>query len=136
MLPYQDQQDKGLLTIWKSLTSNSWLFSTLFYFQFVIVIILSLCYVFKVHSCVFTVLAAEVGPDGALSVELLKTSAGLGFSLEGGKASAHGDRPLYIKRIFRGKHLPPVETSDLHQGAMLLLVYTYSTSSHFENQLL
>ncbi|XP_027018604.2 PDZ domain-containing protein 2 isoform X1 [Tachysurus fulvidraco] len=46
--------------------------------------------------------AVEVGPDGALSVELLKTSAGLGFSLEGGKASAHGDRPLYIKRIFRG----------------------------------
>ncbi|XP_053337107.1 PDZ domain-containing protein 2 isoform X1 [Clarias gariepinus] len=46
--------------------------------------------------------AVEVGPDGALSVELLKTSAGLGFSLEGGKASAHGDRPLYIKRVFRG----------------------------------
>ncbi|KAF5905617.1 PDZ domain-containing protein 2 isoform X2, partial [Clarias magur] len=45
--------------------------------------------------------AVEVGPDGALRVELLKTSAGLGFSLEGGKASAHGDRPLYIKRIFR-----------------------------------
>ncbi|XP_017307583.1 PDZ domain-containing protein 2 isoform X4 [Ictalurus punctatus] len=46
--------------------------------------------------------AVEVGPDGALSVELLKTSAGLGFSLEGGKSSANGDRPLYIKRIFRG----------------------------------
>ncbi|KAI5088392.1 PDZ domain-containing protein 2 isoform X2 [Silurus meridionalis] len=46
--------------------------------------------------------AVEVGPDGALCVELLKTSAGLGFSLEGGKASAHGDRPLYIKRIFKG----------------------------------
>ncbi|XP_060763259.1 PDZ domain-containing protein 2 isoform X2 [Neoarius graeffei] len=46
--------------------------------------------------------AVEVGPDGALSVELMKTSAGLGFSLEGGKSSAHGDRPLYIKRIFRG----------------------------------
>ncbi|XP_050966616.1 PDZ domain-containing protein 2 isoform X1 [Labeo rohita] len=46
--------------------------------------------------------SVEVGPDGALSVELQKTSAGLGFSLDGGKASAHGDRPLYIKRIFRG----------------------------------
>ncbi|XP_058230994.1 PDZ domain-containing protein 2 isoform X2 [Hemibagrus wyckioides] len=46
--------------------------------------------------------AVEVGPDGALRVELMKTSAGLGFTLEGGKASAHGDRPLYIKRIFRG----------------------------------
>ncbi|XP_036382724.1 PDZ domain-containing protein 2 [Megalops cyprinoides] len=46
--------------------------------------------------------AVEVGPDGALSVELQKTSAGLGFSLDGGKASAQGDRPLNIKRIFRG----------------------------------
>ncbi|TSN86054.1 PDZ domain-containing protein 2 [Bagarius yarrelli] len=46
--------------------------------------------------------AVEVGPDGALKVDLLKTSAGVGFSLEGGKASAHGDRPLYIKRIFKG----------------------------------
>ncbi|KAL0193060.1 hypothetical protein M9458_011356, partial [Cirrhinus mrigala] len=45
--------------------------------------------------------SVEVGPDGALSVELQKTTAGLGFSLDGGKASAHGDRPLYIKRIFR-----------------------------------
>ncbi|XP_026066987.1 PDZ domain-containing protein 2-like isoform X1 [Carassius auratus] len=46
--------------------------------------------------------SVEVGPDGALSVELQKTTAGLGFSLDGGKSSAHGDRPLYIKRIFRG----------------------------------
>ncbi|KAM9546150.1 PDZ domain-containing protein 2 isoform 1-T1 [Salvelinus alpinus] len=44
----------------------------------------------------------EMGPDGALRVQLLKTSAGLGFSLEGGKASAHGDRPLNIKRVFKG----------------------------------
>ncbi|XP_066509661.1 PDZ domain-containing protein 2-like isoform X1 [Hoplias malabaricus] len=46
--------------------------------------------------------AVEVGADGAVSVELQKTAAGLGFSLEGGKASAQGDRPLYIKRVFRG----------------------------------
>ncbi|KAH0627858.1 hypothetical protein JD844_008380 [Phrynosoma platyrhinos] len=46
------------------------------------------------------------GPSGELSdaiyVELLKTSAGLGFSLDGGKASICGDRPLLIKRIFKG----------------------------------
>ncbi|KAK2837076.1 hypothetical protein Q5P01_014288 [Channa striata] len=42
------------------------------------------------------------GPDGALVVELHKTSAGLGFSLEGGKSSSHGDRPLTVKRIFKG----------------------------------
>ncbi|XP_041083754.1 PDZ domain-containing protein 2-like isoform X1 [Polyodon spathula] len=38
----------------------------------------------------------------AIIVELQKTSAGLGFSLDGGKASVHGDRPLYVKRIFKG----------------------------------
>ncbi|KAJ8396599.1 hypothetical protein AAFF_G00016650 [Aldrovandia affinis] len=46
--------------------------------------------------------AVEVGSDGVVSVELQKTSTGLGFSLEGGKASIQGDRPLNIKRIFRG----------------------------------
>ncbi|XP_041643763.1 PDZ domain-containing protein 2 isoform X3 [Cheilinus undulatus] len=47
--------------------------------------------------------AVDVGPDGALKVELLKTSAGLGFSLEGGKSSSQGgDRPLTVKRIFTG----------------------------------
>ncbi|KAL4617498.1 PDZ domain-containing protein 2-like [Arapaima gigas] len=42
------------------------------------------------------------GSDGAVNVELQKTSEGLGFSLDGGKASAQGDRPLNIKRIFKG----------------------------------
>nr|XP_023689560.1 PDZ domain-containing protein 2 isoform X1 [Paramormyrops kingsleyae] len=46
--------------------------------------------------------AVQVGPDGALSVELQKTSAGLGFTLEGGKASAQGDKPLIVKRLFKG----------------------------------
>ncbi|XP_031243078.1 pro-interleukin-16 isoform X3 [Mastomys coucha] len=36
------------------------------------------------------------------SVTLEKTSAGLGFSLEGGKGSLHGDKPLTINRIFKG----------------------------------
>uniref|UniRef100_A0AAZ3R233 PDZ domain-containing protein n=1 Tax=Oncorhynchus tshawytscha TaxID=74940 RepID=A0AAZ3R233_ONCTS len=47
-------------------------------------------------------LVVEMGPDGALRIQLLKTSAGLGFSLEGGKASVHGDRPLNVKRVFKG----------------------------------
>lgn len=34
---------------------------------------------------------------------LEKTSAGLGFSLEGGKGSLHGDKPLTINRIFKGR---------------------------------
>ncbi|XP_067377915.1 PDZ domain-containing protein 2 isoform X2 [Channa argus] len=49
-----------------------------------------------------TSLETVPGPDGALMVELHKTSAGLGFSLEGGKSSSHGDRPLIVKRIFKG----------------------------------
>ncbi|XP_015220665.2 PDZ domain-containing protein 2 isoform X1 [Lepisosteus oculatus] len=44
----------------------------------------------------------DMSMDGAVTVELQKTSAGLGFSLDGGKASVHGDRPLNIKRIFKG----------------------------------
>lgn len=37
-----------------------------------------------------------------LTVTLEKTSAGLGFSLEGGKGSLHGDKPLTVNRIFKG----------------------------------
>ncbi|RXM29326.1 PDZ domain-containing protein 2 [Acipenser ruthenus] len=52
----------------------------------------------------------------AISVELQKTSAGLGFSLDGGKASVHGDRPLYIKRIFKGTLLCQNRNSTLNDG--------------------
>ncbi|EAW99101.1 interleukin 16 (lymphocyte chemoattractant factor), isoform CRA_d [Homo sapiens] len=38
------------------------------------------------------------------TVTLEKMSAGLGFSLEGGKGSLHGDKPLTINRIFKGGH--------------------------------
>ncbi|XP_077378633.1 uncharacterized protein pdzd2 isoform X4 [Festucalex cinctus] len=42
------------------------------------------------------------GPNGVLKVELHKTTAGLGFSLDGGKSSSTGDKPLTVKRIFKG----------------------------------
>ncbi|KAM5260620.1 PDZ domain-containing protein 2 isoform 4-T10 [Hipposideros larvatus] len=38
----------------------------------------------------------------ALCVEVLKTSAGLGLSLDGGKSSMSGDGPLFIKRVYKG----------------------------------
>ncbi|XP_077456012.1 PDZ domain-containing protein 2-like [Stigmatopora argus] len=47
-------------------------------------------------------LQKSTGPSGALKVELHKTSAGLGFSLDGGKSSSTGDKPLTVKRIFKG----------------------------------
>ncbi|XP_031216149.1 PDZ domain-containing protein 2 isoform X3 [Mastomys coucha] len=40
-------------------------------------------------------------PD-ALCVDVLKTSAGLGLSLDGGKSSISGDGPLVIKRVYKG----------------------------------
>ncbi|XP_051006943.1 PDZ domain-containing protein 2 [Acomys russatus] len=46
------------------------------------------------------------GRNGAahdtLCVEVLKTSAGLGLSLDGEKASVSGDGPLVIKRVYKG----------------------------------
>jgi len=36
-------------------------------------------------------------------VTLDKSAGGVGFTLEGGKGSLNGDRPLLINRIFSGK---------------------------------
>lgn len=36
------------------------------------------------------------------SVDVEKGSGGIGFSLEGGRGSIQGDRPLVINRIFKG----------------------------------
>nr|XP_006208866.3 pro-interleukin-16 isoform X2 [Vicugna pacos] len=44
------------------------------------------------------------------TVTLEKTSAGLGFSLEGGKGSLHGDKPLTVNRIFKGSASEQSET--------------------------
>ncbi|XP_023365873.1 pro-interleukin-16 isoform X2 [Otolemur garnettii] len=44
------------------------------------------------------------------TVTLEKTSAGLGFSLEGGKGSLHGDKPLTVNRMFKGAASEQSET--------------------------
>ncbi|XP_026149152.1 pro-interleukin-16 isoform X1 [Mastacembelus armatus] len=54
-----------------------------------------------------------------VSVELEKGAGGVGFTLEGGKGSIHGDRPLVINRIFTGG---AAEQSGLQCGDELLQV--------------
>ncbi|XP_070689069.1 pro-interleukin-16 [Pempheris klunzingeri] len=54
-----------------------------------------------------------------LSVELQKGAGGVGFTLEGGKGSIHGDRPLVINRIFTGG---AAEQSGLQTGDEVLQV--------------
>lgn len=44
-------------------------------------------------------------PGAPLTVELEKGTGGVGFTLEGGRGSIHGDRPLVINRIFTGAQL-------------------------------
>ncbi|XP_039215258.1 pro-interleukin-16 isoform X2 [Crotalus tigris] len=61
--------------------------------------------------------------DLIFTVTLEKTSASLGFSLEGGKGSIHGDKPITISRLFKGvtpQHNPPIQPGD-----ELLQVHTH-----------
>uniref|UniRef100_UPI003AAEF497 pro-interleukin-16 n=1 Tax=Centroberyx gerrardi TaxID=166262 RepID=UPI003AAEF497 len=58
-----------------------------------------------------------------VSVELEKGAGGVGFTLEGGKGSIHGDRPLVINRIFTGG---AAEQSGLQSGDELLQVQDVS----------
>ncbi|XP_044068029.1 pro-interleukin-16 isoform X2 [Siniperca chuatsi] len=54
-----------------------------------------------------------------VTLELEKGAGGVGFTLEGGKGSIHGDRPLVINRIFKGG---AAEQSGLQHGDELLQV--------------
>ncbi|XP_060899104.1 pro-interleukin-16 isoform X1 [Labrus mixtus] len=54
-----------------------------------------------------------------LRVELEKGAGGVGFTLEGGKGSIHGDRPLIINRIFKSG---AAEQSGLQHGDELLQI--------------
>ncbi|XP_047435902.1 pro-interleukin-16 [Mugil cephalus] len=54
-----------------------------------------------------------------LSVQLEKGAGGVGFTLEGGKGSIHGDKPLVINRLFAGG---AAEQSGLQSGDEVLQV--------------
>ncbi|XP_027871246.1 pro-interleukin-16 isoform X1 [Xiphophorus couchianus] len=60
-----------------------------------------------------------VEQETPLSVDVEKGSGGIGFSLEGGRGSIQGDRPLVINRIFKGG---AGEQSGLQCGDELLQV--------------
>ena len=44
----------------------------------------------------------DVPRGQSITVTLKKEGTGLGFSLEGGKDSPYGDRPMTVKKIFTG----------------------------------
>ncbi|EMP29172.1 Pro-interleukin-16 [Chelonia mydas] len=59
--------------------------------------------------------------DTICTVTLEKTPAGLGFSLEGGKGSIHGDKPIIINRIFKG--IASEQSNAVQPGDELLQVH-------------
>ncbi|XP_076879146.1 pro-interleukin-16 [Brachyhypopomus gauderio] len=67
--------------------------------------------------------AVELGSEDeagdVLTMELEKNAGGVGFSLEGGKGSIHGDKPLVINRIFTGS---TAEQKGLQVGDELLQI--------------
>ncbi|GIX78604.1 pro-interleukin-16 [Caerostris extrusa] len=60
-------------------------------------------------------------------VELQKDATGVGFSIEGGKDSPQGDRPLLIKRIFKGGAAD--KEGQLEEGDEILSVNNHSVTN-------
>ncbi|CAL1281867.1 unnamed protein product [Larinioides sclopetarius] len=66
--------------------------------------------------------------DGPLLfVELQKDQTGVGFSIEGGKDSPQGDRPLLVKRIFKGGSAD--KEGHLEEGDEILSINRHSVTN-------
>lgn len=62
----------------------------------------------------------EPAEGNVITVTLTKAAGGLGFSLEGGQGSLHGDRPLTINRIFQGAATTGTTKESLQPGDEVL----------------
>ncbi|KAG8001670.1 Pro-interleukin-16 [Nibea albiflora] len=69
--------------------------------------------------CVTECCVAVEEQGAAMSIQLEKGAGGVGFTLDGGKGSIHGDKPLVINRIFTGG---AAEQSGLQHGDVLLQI--------------
>ncbi|XP_070541958.1 PDZ domain-containing protein 2-like isoform X2 [Ptychodera flava] len=75
---------------------------------------------------------AKITEGKAVTVELEKGVAGVGFSLEGGKNSPKGDVPITVKRVFTGGAAE--KSGSIHVGDVLLKINgeDVSEKTHFE----
>ncbi|XP_071954343.1 uncharacterized protein [Antedon mediterranea] len=71
-------------------------------------------------------------PAGSTEITLTKGSAGLGFSIEGGRGSPRGDLPITVKKIFTGGISD--RSGQLHVGDEILQVnsYKFVNLTHYE----
>ncbi|XP_076984612.1 pro-interleukin-16 isoform X2 [Tamandua tetradactyla] len=77
-------------------------------------------------------ISVECAETTVCTVMLEKTSTGLGFSLEGGKGSLHGDKPLTVNRIFKGAASEQSETVQPGDELLQLASTTMQGLTRFE----
>ena len=66
----------------------------------------------------------DVPRGQSITVTLKKEGTGLGFSLEGGKDSPYGDRPMTVKKIFTGASYLPILSNCLSLSLSLRTLFS------------